>query len=158
MIGVTSASLASFGRRPYGRRGCCRTRLPRHRPQPGRPSLHCITPLPDCQAANAGGSDDRFRRRVCGHRDFVGELTTLPWGNRSLLLRDPDGNLVNFFIPLPRPSSESSLADHIPAARQVPAGRSPRIPEIPVPWGDPGRAGHRRRLTPVPGLCLRPEN
>ena len=60
--------------------------------------------------------------------------------------------------PLPRPPSESSLADHIPAARQVPAGRSPGIPEIAVPWGDPGRAGHRRRLTPVPGLCLRPEN
>jgi len=38
--------------------------------------------------------------RVCGHRDFVGEPTTLPWGNRSLLLRDPDGNLVNFFTPL----------------------------------------------------------
>jgi catechol 2,3-dioxygenase-like lactoylglutathione lyase family enzyme len=26
--------------------------------------------------------------------------TTMPWGNRSLLLRDPDGNLVNFFAPV----------------------------------------------------------
>ncbi|RWL83435.1 MAG: VOC family protein [Mesorhizobium sp.] len=26
--------------------------------------------------------------------------TTMPWGNRSLLFRDPDGNLVNFFTPL----------------------------------------------------------
>ena len=26
--------------------------------------------------------------------------TTMPWGNRSLLLRDPDGNLVNFFTPV----------------------------------------------------------
>jgi catechol 2,3-dioxygenase-like lactoylglutathione lyase family enzyme len=26
--------------------------------------------------------------------------TTMPWGNRSLLLRDPDGNLVNFFTPM----------------------------------------------------------
>lgn len=26
--------------------------------------------------------------------------TTMPWGNRSLLFRDPDGNLVNFFCPL----------------------------------------------------------
>jgi catechol 2,3-dioxygenase-like lactoylglutathione lyase family enzyme len=26
--------------------------------------------------------------------------TTLPWGNRSLLFRDPDGNLVNFFTPV----------------------------------------------------------
>ncbi|AZM93739.1 VOC family protein [Streptomyces sp. W1SF4] len=32
--------------------------------------------------------------------DFVTEPTTLPWGNRSLLLRDPDGNLVNFFTPV----------------------------------------------------------
>jgi len=28
------------------------------------------------------------------------EPSTLPWGNRSLLLRDPDGNLVNFFTPV----------------------------------------------------------
>jgi predicted enzyme related to lactoylglutathione lyase len=32
--------------------------------------------------------------------DFVSEPTTLPWGNRSLLFRDPDGNLVNFFTPV----------------------------------------------------------
>jgi len=31
---------------------------------------------------------------------FVQKPTTLPWGNRSLLFRDPDGNLVNFFTPL----------------------------------------------------------
>lgn len=36
--------------------------------------------------------------------DFLGsavvqEPTTMPWGNRSLLFRDPDGNLVNFFTP-----------------------------------------------------------
>ncbi|MFF7363537.1 VOC family protein [Streptomyces sp. NPDC008125] len=32
--------------------------------------------------------------------DFVNEPTTMPWGNRSLLFRDPDGTLVNFFTPL----------------------------------------------------------
>ncbi|GAB3538894.1 VOC family protein [Spirosoma fluminis] len=26
--------------------------------------------------------------------------TTMPWGNRSLLFRDPDGNLINFFAPV----------------------------------------------------------
>ena len=31
---------------------------------------------------------------------FVNEPTDMPWGNRSLLVRDPDGNLVNFFAPL----------------------------------------------------------
>jgi predicted enzyme related to lactoylglutathione lyase len=31
---------------------------------------------------------------------FVNKPTTTPWGNRSLLFRDPDGNLVNFFTPV----------------------------------------------------------
>lgn len=26
--------------------------------------------------------------------------TTMPWGNRSILFRDPDGNLVNLFAPV----------------------------------------------------------
>ncbi|MGE2737501.1 VOC family protein [Mycolicibacterium vaccae] len=32
--------------------------------------------------------------------EFVQRPTTMPWGNRSLLLRDPDGNLVNLFTPV----------------------------------------------------------
>ncbi|HEX6341945.1 VOC family protein [Umezawaea sp.] len=32
--------------------------------------------------------------------EFVTEPTTMPWGNRALLFRDPDGNLVNFFTPV----------------------------------------------------------
>lgn len=31
---------------------------------------------------------------------LVQKPTTMPWGNRSLLFRDPDGNLVNFFTKL----------------------------------------------------------
>ena len=31
---------------------------------------------------------------------FVNEPTDMPWGNRSLLVRDPDGNLLNFFTPI----------------------------------------------------------
>ncbi|WP_340026528.1 VOC family protein [Paenibacillus sp. FSL K6-1096] len=33
-------------------------------------------------------------------RDWVQEPTTMPWGNRSILFRDPDGNLVNLFQPV----------------------------------------------------------
>lgn len=37
-------------------------------------------------------------------RDVIGEVvqepTTMPWGNRSLLFRDPDGTLVNLFTPI----------------------------------------------------------
>jgi len=32
--------------------------------------------------------------------EVVTEPTTMPWGNRALLFRDPDGNLVNFFTPV----------------------------------------------------------
>jgi predicted enzyme related to lactoylglutathione lyase len=32
--------------------------------------------------------------------DIVQLPTTMPWGNRSLLFRDPDGNLINFFTPV----------------------------------------------------------
>lgn len=32
--------------------------------------------------------------------DLVQQPTTMPWGNRSLMFRDPDGNLVNFFTPI----------------------------------------------------------
>ncbi|BBH71733.1 glyoxalase [Actinoplanes sp. OR16] len=37
-------------------------------------------------------------------RDGIGapvqEPTTMPWGNRSLLFRDPDGTLINIFTPV----------------------------------------------------------
>ncbi|MDT0613539.1 VOC family protein [Streptomyces lancefieldiae] len=44
---------------------------------------------------------DRVHRNLTGFvADFVREPTTMPWGNRALLFRDPDGNLVNFFTPV----------------------------------------------------------
>ncbi|MEU8591025.1 VOC family protein [Streptomyces sp. NPDC048664] len=44
---------------------------------------------------------DRVHENLTGVvADFVQEPTTMPWGNRSLLLRDPDGTLVNFFTPV----------------------------------------------------------
>jgi len=42
---------------------------------------------------------DHARLRAAG-TEFVSGPTTMPWGNRSLLLRDPDGNLVNLFTPV----------------------------------------------------------
>lgn len=32
--------------------------------------------------------------------DVLQPPTTMPWGNRSLLVRDPDGNLLNCFTPV----------------------------------------------------------
>ncbi len=44
--------------------------------------------------------DAEYRRLA----DVIGEVvqapTTMPWGNRSLLFRDPDGNLINLFAPV----------------------------------------------------------
>ena len=32
--------------------------------------------------------------------EWAQQPTTMPWGNRSILFRDPDGNLVNCFTPV----------------------------------------------------------
>jgi predicted enzyme related to lactoylglutathione lyase len=44
--------------------------------------------------------DGEFKRLKPLVEDWVQEPTTMPWGNRSILFRDPDGNLVNFFTPI----------------------------------------------------------
>jgi predicted enzyme related to lactoylglutathione lyase len=41
--------------------------------------------------------DAEFARLQDVLEDIVLEPTTMPWGNRSALFRDPDGNLVNLF-------------------------------------------------------------
>jgi catechol 2,3-dioxygenase-like lactoylglutathione lyase family enzyme len=48
--------------------------------------------------------------------EFVQEPTTMPWGNRSVLLRDPDGNLVNLFAPATaEAAAPPRLAEQSPA-------------------------------------------
>ncbi|GGA51953.1 VOC family protein [Paenibacillus physcomitrellae] len=44
--------------------------------------------------------DAEYARLKPAVDDWVQEPTTMPWGNRSVLFRDPDGNLVNFFEPV----------------------------------------------------------
>lgn len=41
--------------------------------------------------------DAVFERMKASGTNIVMPTTLMPWGNRSLLLRDPDGNLVNLF-------------------------------------------------------------
>lgn len=43
--------------------------------------------------------DAEFARLRDALDDVVLEPTTMPWGNRSALFLDPDGNLVNLFAP-----------------------------------------------------------
>jgi predicted enzyme related to lactoylglutathione lyase len=78
---------------------------------------------------------DGVRQNLAGFvEDFVNEPTTMPWGNRSLLFRDPDGNLVNFFTPVTAAAIEktkirqnlrlcraSPMTRHTVSLHQIPA-------------------------------------
>lgn len=44
--------------------------------------------------------DEAYGKLEARLEDIVQPPTTQPWGNRSLLFRDPDGNLVNLFTPV----------------------------------------------------------
>jgi predicted enzyme related to lactoylglutathione lyase len=51
--------------------------------------------------------DDKYQQlmNILGEK-VVQKPTTMPWGNRSLLFRDTDGNLVNFFTPISQEAKE----------------------------------------------------
>ncbi|MFC5947433.1 VOC family protein [Pseudonocardia lutea] len=58
---------------------------------------------------------DATYARLADHLDdIVTPPTTMPWGNRALLFRDPDGNLVNLFTP---------VTEAARARQQAPLGR-----------------------------------
>lgn len=71
--------------------------LGEHAPPPGRNDSVIIEFLtPDVDA--------EFARLQAALDVIVLEPTTMPWGNRSAMFRDPDGNLVNLFTrPTPEP-------------------------------------------------------
>jgi catechol 2,3-dioxygenase-like lactoylglutathione lyase family enzyme len=48
--------------------------------------------------------DGDYARMKSSLHDVIQAPTTMPWGNRSLLFRDPDGNLVNLFTPVAEPA------------------------------------------------------
>ncbi|RUR01526.1 VOC family protein [Labedella endophytica] len=65
-------------------------------PQPGRNNSIIVEFL-------VTDVDAEFARLHDVLEDIVLEPTTMPWGNRSTLFRDPDGTLVNLFSrPAPR--------------------------------------------------------
>jgi uncharacterized glyoxalase superfamily protein PhnB len=45
----------------------------------------------------AGDVDAEYPRVACLGVDWVTRPTTQPWGNRSMIFRDPAGNLINVF-------------------------------------------------------------
>ena len=51
-------------------------------------------------------------------KDWVQEPKAMPWGTRSILFRDPDGNLVNLYTPVTEEAIER-FKDRTPAATQL---------------------------------------
>ena len=55
------------------------------------------TVIIELRVADVDRDYDRLKKFV---DTFVQAPTTQPWGNRSLLFRDPEGNLINLFTPV----------------------------------------------------------
>lgn len=47
-----------------------------------------------------GDVDEEYLRIKDITEKIIQKPTTMPWGNRSLIFCDPDGNLLNFFTPV----------------------------------------------------------
>lgn len=50
----------------------------------------------DFEVADVDAEYERLKPIV---DDWVMSPTVMPWGNRAILFRDPDGNLINMFAP-----------------------------------------------------------
>ncbi|WP_046227302.1 VOC family protein [Paenibacillus dauci] len=55
------------------------------------------TMIIELRVKNLEAEHERLKQWV---DQWVQEPTLMPWGNRSMLFRDPDGNLVNLFEPV----------------------------------------------------------
>jgi predicted enzyme related to lactoylglutathione lyase len=58
---------------------------------------HNQTVIIECVVDDVDAEYERLKPIV---GDWEQEPTLMPWGNRSILFRDPDGNLVNLFTPV----------------------------------------------------------
>jgi predicted enzyme related to lactoylglutathione lyase len=61
--------------------------------------------------------DAEYERLKPFVEEWVQAPTTMPWGNRSILFRDPDGNLVNLFTPVTEEANERFNGRARPAAQ-----------------------------------------
>lgn len=66
--------------------------------------------------------------------DIVQAPTMMPWGNMSVLIRDPEGSLINLYTPV------------TPQALQLQQNRTPKMPP-PTSHGTPRAVGVRASAT-----------
>jgi catechol 2,3-dioxygenase-like lactoylglutathione lyase family enzyme len=62
----------------------------------------------DFQVEDVDRERARLQRSI---HELILEPTNQPWGNRSMLFRDPDGNLINFFAPIRRAGTEGGQTE-----------------------------------------------
>jgi len=53
------------------------------------------TAILDFEVYDVDGEFERLKHMV---KDWVFKPKDQPWGNRAILFRDPDGNLINIFM------------------------------------------------------------
>lgn len=87
---LTSLRYGSVAFRPHRRRHSCSGK------DSARPADN-LTVIIEFRVDDVDSEYERLKPLV---GDWVQEPTTMPWGNRSILFSDPDGNLVNFFTPV----------------------------------------------------------
>ena len=61
--------------------------------------------------------DAEYQRLMPLVDDWVQEPTAMPWGNRSILFRDPDGNLVNLYTPVSEEAVERFKGRGLPTTQ-----------------------------------------
>ena len=61
--------------------------------------------------------DAEYQRLTPHVDDWVQEPTTMPWGNRSVLFRDPDNNLVNLYTPVSEEAIERFNGRGLPTSQ-----------------------------------------
>jgi predicted enzyme related to lactoylglutathione lyase len=61
--------------------------------------------------------DAEYQRLTPLVDDWVQEPTTMPWGNRSILFRDPDNNLVNLYTPVSEEAIERFKGRGLPTTQ-----------------------------------------
>jgi catechol 2,3-dioxygenase-like lactoylglutathione lyase family enzyme len=74
-----------------------------------------------CVEFLADDVDAEYQRLHSLNVEWVQTPTTAPWGNRSILFRDPDGNLVNLFQPV----THNAIARFKRIETDDPSSRSP---------------------------------
>jgi catechol 2,3-dioxygenase-like lactoylglutathione lyase family enzyme len=90
--------------------------------------------------------DSEYERLKPIVHDWVQQPTTMPWGNRSLLFQDPDGNLVNFSTPVTEDAIKKFSRDSPSLSSQKIRNRMAAVTDVALPRVRVARALSREQF------------